>query len=464
MRRRLPLLLTVALAALVVPVGLPSTAVAAEGATIVLNGESDRLNGYDAATGKKQRVIPSSGDDKVNGRDINAELCFIPKALPYVPDNETWFIAGEDTEQNVVPGVIKQGWGIFRLSGDRIGNLSAKQLGKLVPQSFVTDSDNPENYGCGILPDGRLITGDVGDQLPQDPATGQLIVWFPNASHFGGPDAKGDFAKVPHCKIDVQIGTAGGIHVDGTDVYIASNRPSVEGQRPGGVYRYDSTVWPTMGPGGTITGCGRKDSTGAPLADEDRVGRSLFIPQSPLLVTPSDIVDSGKNSYYVSSVFTGHVAEFDRSGMFKRYVLQPPAGLPVGQIAGITPFGIGVAPDGTLWVADIGVQGDGPAQGQGSVVRVRFDEQGNPGEPETIDEGLEFPDGIGIVTLTAAAAPAAPTTPDAPAAPPEPDAPPARPAATSGGLADTGPGPWPAIAALLAVAGAVVRRRVTRPQ
>ena len=366
--------------------------------TLVFNGEDNRLNAYDATTGEKQTVIPSAADDPEHGLDINAEICFLPDTLRYIPNGERWFIAGEDTEQNTEPGVIKQGWGIFELRGNRIGNLSAEELGKLVPESFVTESDNPENYGCGVLPDGRMVTSDVGDQLPQDPATGQLIVWFPRARHFTGPNAAGDFRRVPHCKIDVQLGTAGGIAVDGTDVYVASNRPAVDSGQPGGVYRYDSTTWPRMRHG-KIRGCGREDATGAPLADEDRVGKSLFIPQSPLLVTPSDIVDSGNDTWYVSSVFTGHVAEFDRDGTFLRYVLEPPAGAPIGQLTGITPFGLGVTPRGDLWVADIGVQGDGPAAGAGSVVRVRFTRAGEPREPKTIDEGLEFPDGIGVIEV-----------------------------------------------------------------
>jgi hypothetical protein len=394
--RRLAALLALALAvtgAIVIPRADAGTAPP----VLVFNGEANRLNAYDATTGAKQTVIPSAADDPARGRDINAELCFLPDSLPWIPDGERYFVAGEDTEQNTEPGVIKQGWGIFRLRGERIGRLSARQIGKLVPQSFVTESDNPENYGCGALPDGRLLTTDVGDQLPHSPATGQLIVWFPDASHMQGPLPGDNWRQVPHCKIDVAIGTAGGAHVDGTDVYVASNRPGRDGN-PAGVYRYDSTRWPTMGADGAIEGCDRQDRTGAPLADEDRVGKSLFIPQSPLLVTPSDVVDSGRGTFYVSSVFTGHVAEFDKAtGLFRRYVLQPPAGLPIGQLTGITPFGIGVAPDGTLWVADIGVVGPGPAPDAGSVVRVRFDAAGDPLPPETIDDGLQFPDGIGVL-------------------------------------------------------------------
>ena len=397
-RRRRPAVLVTLLAALSATPAVDALPVVQSPTVLVFNGEDNRLNAYDAATGEKQTVIPSASDDPARGLDINAEICFLPDDLSWIPDGERWFVAGEDTDQNTEPGVIKQGWGIFALRGNRIGNLGASQVGKLVPQSFVTEGDNPENYGCGDLPDGRLVTTDVGDQLPQDPATGQLIVWFPEATHMTGRQEDGSFPVVPHCKIDVALGTAGGIEVDGTDVYAASNRPGAGGL--GGIYRYDTTTWPTLAPDGTIEGCSRQDATGAPLADADRVGKALFVPQSPLLVTPSDIVDSGRGTFYVSSVFTGHVAEVDKAtGLFIRYVLQPPAGLPVGQLTGITPFGIGVAPDGTLWVADIGVVGPGPSAGAGSVVRVRFDPAGNPLPPETIDQDLEFPDGIGVLAI-----------------------------------------------------------------
>lgn len=364
------------------------------GQEIVLSGENNRLNGYDAETGAKQTVIPSAADSP-DGLDINAEICVVPEGVPWKPAGETWIIAGEDTEQNAEPGIIKQGWGLFRLTGDSLDTLVAEEVAKLVPDSFVTAEDNPENYGCGVLPDGRLVTGDVGDQLPHSPATGQLTVWFPTTEHMSGsigPD-RNDFPRVPHCKIDVGIGTAGGILVDGTDVLIASNRPNLATFEPGGVYRYDSTLWPSGEAAGD--GCGRTDSTGEQLADADRVGKSLFIPQVPgLLTTPSDIADSGRGTYYVSSVFTGQVAEYDRDGIFRRHVVNT-----TGQLGGITPFGIGVTSDGTLWIADIGVMGPGPAQGEGSVVRVRFDAAGNPGSPEVIDDGLEFPDGIGVLVL-----------------------------------------------------------------
>ncbi len=409
------------------------------GAEVVLGGEDNRLNGYDAVTGAKRTVIPSALDNPGAGLDINAEICDVPDGVSWKPAGERWIIAGEDTEQNTKPGVIKQGWGIFRLEGATLATLRATEIGKLVPDSFATVADNPENYGCAVLPDGRVVTGDVGDQLPQDPATGQVIEWFLDASHLRhvGPD-RNDFARVPHCKIDVSLGTAGGMEVDGHALLVASNRPNLPAAQPGGVYRYDTSVWPT---GETpAQGCGRADSTGQQLANADRVGRSLFAPQVPgLLTTPSDIVHSGRGTFFISSVFTGEVAEYDRGGLFRRFVVAS-----TGQVGGITPFGLDVTRDGTLWIADIGIFGSGPAPDAGSMVRVRFDADDRPLALETIDDGLQFPDGVGVVVLSAAG----PSAVIAPA-----------PRARVGRLPRTGgSAPVALLVALIAVAGVVVRR------
>src|SRR5262249_2948483 len=116
-------------------------------APIVFNGEGNRLNAYDAGEGfRKQTVIPSHADDPAHGRDINGQLCFLR-------DGSRRFIAGEDTGQPNPP----QGWGLFQLHGDAVGELSAMQIGKLTP-TYQGSSDNAENYGCGFLHDGRLLT------------------------------------------------------------------------------------------------------------------------------------------------------------------------------------------------------------------------------------------------------------------------------------------------------------------
>ncbi|MGH9136200.1 MAG: hypothetical protein ACRD0G_04025, partial [Acidimicrobiales bacterium] len=148
--------------------------------------------------------------------------------------------------------------------------------------------------------------------------------------------------------------------------------------------------------------CGRTDPTGAPLIDAGRITKRAFISPDGHVLTASAVAFSGHGTLYVSSVFNGVVAEYTAQGRYIRDVLAPPLGLPIGQLTGITPFGLAVAPDGTLFVADLGVVLAGPVDGEGSVVAVRFDAGGRPRPPVVVDENLTFPDGLGIVTLPGA--------------------------------------------------------------
>ena len=120
------------------------------------------------------------------------------------------------------------------------------------------------------------------------------------------------------------------------------------------------------------------------------------------LLSPHSVAPAPDGGFYVSSVITGIINEYDADGVFVRTVLQPPAGEEVGPepISTGTPLGIGVDADGTLYYADIGIIADpengfGPGDGTGSVRRITFVD-GEPQPPETLDEGLAFPDGIGI--------------------------------------------------------------------
>jgi hypothetical protein len=366
----------------------------AAGHTFIFSGENDFLNVYDAATGAKRNIDKAYDADHKHGIDINGQICFVPDSAPWKKRGQIWFIAGEDTLQNTKRGVIRQGWGIFRLTGRTLATFAIHEVGKLIPDSYVTQSDNPENYGCGVLPDGRVITTDVGDELPTAPATGQLIEFFPKARHMTGHLRSGrfDFKRVPSCKIDVGIGTAGGALVEGSSVLVASNRPNLARLELGGIYRYDTKRWPS-GPS-KAKGCGRKDATGSRLANADRVGKKLFIPQGPLSLTPSHIISNGHGGYFVSSVYSGSVAEYSHNGLFRRNVLTT-----TSQLGGITPYGIGLTPDGSLWIADIGIVGTGPAKDAGSIVKLPFSASGNPGGAVTIDDNLQFPDGIGVLTI-----------------------------------------------------------------
>jgi hypothetical protein len=333
---------------------------------VVFNGEANRLNAYEGSTGvTKQTVIQNHALDP-NGRDINGQICFHP-------DGSRRFIAGEDTGQPNPP----QGWGFFQLEGTEIGSFSARQIGKLTP-TYQGSTNNAENYGCGFLSDGRLVTSDVGNQDAGGPS-GQLIVWFPP---FDQPNPR-------YCKLDVAIGTAGGIWVDDEDnVYLASARVT------SGVWRY-SPPFPTSDD--AAGGCSGEDSTGAPFADQVQKERFIAI-DGRNLVTPNAVVQGPDGHFFVSSVLNGVIAEYDEAGTYIRRALNP-VGATLPYATG-TPLGLGISRDGTLYYADIGLEtgpgGIGPGDGTGTVRRIRF-EAGEPLPPETMDEGLNFPDGIGIL-------------------------------------------------------------------
>jgi hypothetical protein len=356
------------LAAWASPGGTSRPAQTSSKEVIVFNGEGNNLNAYLADPPFTKQNVIRNHDDDPNGLDINAQICFFP-------DGSKRFIAGEDTGQPNPP----QGWGIFQLKGDTVGKLSAKKVGKLTP-TYQPSNDNAENYGCGFLSDGRVLTTDIGNQA-SGPEDGQLIVWFPPFNT----------TKVRYCKIDVGIATAGGIYVDSKNrVYVPSARPPTSG-----VLRY-SGPFPTSDT--AKGGCGAKDATGAPMAPS--VKKEQFIGLGNGLAAPIAIVRAPKNNFYVSSVISGVINEYDANGGFVRTILQPPAGETLGEttFSTGTPLGLGVGPDGTLYYADIGItitsEGIGPGP-EGTVRRIRF-VNGQPQPPETMGGGLAFPDGIGV--------------------------------------------------------------------
>jgi sugar lactone lactonase YvrE len=340
--------------------------------TYVFNAEANRLHAYNPATGEETVVIPSRADDPA-GLDINAQICFMP-------DGSRRFIAGEDTGQTMG---IRQGWGLFQLHGDTLPEFSATQLGKMSPTYQLSD-DNAENYGCGFLSDGRLLTSDVGNQA-MGTGDGQLIIWFPPF------DRPADQQR--YCKLDVAIATAGAIYIDSQDrVYVTTARG---GDTPGGgrVFRF-SPPFPTSND--ASGGCGAVDSTGAPFADN--VQKETFIAANQDTITPSAVVETSTGTFYVASVFNGVIAEYSADGEYIRDIVRPDVGDPLPYVTG-TPYGMGLASDGTIYYADIGIvlaPQPGPGRNLGTVRQIRF-ENGEPLPPEIIDAGLNFPDGIGIL-------------------------------------------------------------------
>jgi polyvinyl alcohol dehydrogenase (cytochrome) len=386
------------LAAPVVTGGGPTSSAAPTPKRLVLGAEDNRLIAYDPATGRSAVALGSNADDPAHGLDLNGQICADPQ-------HPGWFIAGEDTNQTDGNAADAPGWGYLHLTGTSLDDLDVTMSANLIP-TYVTQQDNPENYGCGFLSDGRLVTTDVGDQQPQSPATGQLIVWFPGSG--GGFTG----THVPYCKVDVGIPTAGGVYVDPQDrVLLASNRPGTSGTDVslGGIYRYDHL--PT-----SMAACHRTDATGAPLVDAGVVTKSTFILGDPVgALTPSAVIAAPGGGYFVSSVLTGVIAQYDADGHFVRRVLEAPLLNVLPTYPGGTPYGMVIDDEGSLWYADIGVQitlpAPGPVDHTGSVRRIRFVD-GLPQAPETMRTGMSFPDGMGFVPLAAAPS----STPTAPRA------------------------------------------------
>lgn len=337
---------------------------------LILSPEGNRLWAFAIdEPARQQVVIPSAADDP-QGRDINGQVC--------IAAGGRRFIAGEDTGQPATPA----GWGVFELHGERVGELSATQVGKLTVTFQSGSLDNAEPYGCGFLSDGRLLTTDVGNQAA-GPATGQLILWFPPL----------DAPNPRFCKIDTAIGTAGGIFVDENDnVFVASARVEP------GVLRYSP---PFPDSDDAAGGCGRVDDTGAPLVSEDLLSKERVFPTDANIPTPNGVVRTGDGTFLVSSIINGVIAEYDADGTFLRRILEPPPGEMLGSepYSTGTPLGLGIDADGTVYFADLGLvigpRGPGPGPRTGSVRRIRFAD-GEPLPPETFRDGLSFPDGIGV--------------------------------------------------------------------
>lgn len=119
------------------------------------------------------------------------------------------------------------------------------------------------------------------------------------------------------------------------------------------------------------------------------------------LSSPSGITRGPSGHFFVASVITGAINEYDAGWHYVQAVLQRPAGETLGPepYSTGTPLGITVGPDGTLYYADIGVVSDasgiGPGTKTGSVQRITFTD-GVPNAPETMASRLQFPDGIGL--------------------------------------------------------------------
>jgi hypothetical protein len=295
-----------------------------------------------------------------------------------LPDGSGGFVAGEDTGQPSPP----PGWGVFERGGS--------QIGKLVPTYFV---EQAEPYGCAFDAEGRLFTSSLGNVGFGSPK-GQLILWWPPFRGFPGESGafpRTDATSKRYCKLAVDIGNAMGVAID------AQGRVHVASSGRGAIYRF-SPPFPT-GPD-AAGGCGKVDEQGSPLASP--VQRDTFFSG---LYTFSGLAFAPNGNLYAASVFTGEILELGADGSLLRKVLQPDGLLP--PFATGTPMGLAVDAHGRLYYADIDLRWDFPSIGpgpNGKLRMIRFDANGDAQAPETLIEGLAFPDGLGIAPGSLASA------------------------------------------------------------
>ena len=344
---------------------------------LLYSPEGNRLRRYDVDTADagplREDVLIESAELDPQGRDINGTICPLP-------DGSGRFVAGEDTDQPHPP----PGWGVFDAGGSQVGKLTA---------TYFTDGAEP--FGCAFTPDGLLFTTEIGNQA-FGPLNGQLLLWFPPYEGFPGPPGAYPASDAPStnfCKIATNIGTASGVAADELGrVYVAS-------PRQGSVIRF-SPPFPS-GPD-AAGGCGRADGLGSPLADADRVHRELFIRDPGHVGTPTGLARAPNGNWYVASVLTGQIAEFDPDGGFVRMIVQPGPDETVLELPLSTghPQSVAVDARGVLYYADLNLVGSlfdaGPGP-NGTVRRVVFDAGGNPAPPEVVRAGLDFPDGLALL-------------------------------------------------------------------
>jgi len=402
---------------------LPFVASGSAGAyEVVLSTQGEYMDGY-IVNGKAfpPRVIVDDPDPHptdslttppyIGGRHLNGKVCFFPpqmtqKPLPSVPTVHvgTGFRLGPSLDPLPPPRALRRGyvvaddvyreacldprrppqarcsvtnpasrffvgkyldgWSVFDLSG----RWTRQQI-RVQGEPQQDQNDDPQGakdpQGCAFLPDGRLLTTDVGSEII-GVDDGALMVFFPGGSQ-GGYQS--------YCFLDKGLSSPGMPAVDDAgNIYV----PEPQSLR---VTKF-SPPYP---------------SSPADCANAERLvttppGKSTWLESGVggLNVPVSITRVRGSDHFYVAGVLAPAIInEYDADGGFVRNIV--PANVPKN------PLGMDVGRDGTLYYAELNLDPATNSPRCGSVSMVQFDESGNPKEPVTLGTHLRFPDGITVV-------------------------------------------------------------------
>jgi hypothetical protein len=289
--------------------------------------------------------------------------------------------------------------GPYKLPGQKVGGDIPPDQGKTPP----TFNSNGTYTGCVFDKSANLFAVDLGTAQGDFPSpdNGRLIEWF-------APSYK---------KACVVMGpTTGGVgphHVDGQgglrqpsdmaldkngDIMLPEAGVANGGVPAGRVLRVDHTSLPK-----------RASDCPNELYPPDKVRTSVFF-QGNLSLLPFPLAiarDPTCDCWAIdSTIGETAVAWFDDNGQQRadRGVIAGGAIADIGADPnGYNPFGIAFAPDGTLYMVDIhlhcdpGLTNCGPTTKGGRVLRFGFT-NGQPGAPEPIATGLDFPTSVTVCT------------------------------------------------------------------
>jgi len=243
-----------------------------------------------------------------------------------------------------------------------------------------TYNNNGTFTGCAFDKQRNLFAADLGraqGSFPP-PDNGRIIEWFaPKYTDYCvviGPTSGGD--GVHH------VDGTGGLQNPGTLASGPDGSLYIPEAGAGRVLRVRPSALPKNG-----KACGPNHLLDPPIVPEVFIGKPNS-PGFPLGIARDPVC----KCWAVSSVIgTPAVSWFDDNG-------QPVAGR--GPIPGgkYSPFGLAVAPDGTVYFVDIAITCDGsggcgPASKAGHLFRVTMN-GGTPGTPEILASGLDFPTSV----------------------------------------------------------------------
>ena len=244
------------------PTGSPTPA-----APIVFNGQGNNLDAYDvaAAVHAPARDHARVADDP-KGLDINAQICFFPdehrdrvhRRRGHRPDR-----------------TAPQGWGIFELTGNKVGELSAQARSASSRPTYQGSRRQRRELRLRVPADGR-----IAHHRRRQP--GRRATATASSSCGSRRSTRGDGRAT--ARSTSRIATAGRASASTTRTGLRGVGPPA---RPRGVWRYTGPFPTSTTPRG---GCGKKDATGAPLADDGARRRSSSPPGA------NDLVDAERAS------------------------------------------------------------------------------------------------------------------------------------------------------------------------